>query len=394
MVTDKTDYLSHPRFKSFLWAGYECTYALSSTGVRYDYLQSTKHDVYTREDFKLLEDLGIQVAREGLSWHQIDKGNGVYDFSRFEKIMKIGQEEGIQIVWDLNHFDYPENVDPFTDAFIHRFREHAVQAIKIIRRYTEGTIYIVPINEISFFSFVCDIGMWAPYAVGRGFDFKKQLVRASIAAMDAIWEVDPDVRFIQVDPIMYRAPRRPSSVETRTKAKDFNQIRFQSWDMLAGKLCPELGGSQKYLDIIGLNYYFNNQQLILKTDVYKNGCLKDMPWESSYRLSFAKILGDIYKRYRRPMVVTETGSHGTLRDKWWKRTLKEIDEGLKMNLPIYGVCAYPIVDREDWTEFHLTNSGLWDYESGDKDCRRIPHTNSIATIKQYIKKWSFNNVAM
>src|SRR5437016_1180188 len=91
-----------PIFSSFIWAGFECTYAKSEARTRIDMLASTAHDRFCRADYQNIKVIGIQVVREGLSWHQIDKGGGQYDFSRFEPMMRIAAEEGIEQIWDLN----------------------------------------------------------------------------------------------------------------------------------------------------------------------------------------------------------------------------------------------------------------------------------------------------
>lgn len=380
-------------FNTFFLAGYECAYALIQDHKRIDNLADTKHDEYCDLDYDLISELGIKTVREGFAWSQIDKGIGKYDFSRFEPMMEIAKAKQVQQIWDLNHFDYPEDLDPFTEDFIERFRSYAQEAVKVIRKYQAGTIFIVPWNEISYYSWIGgDMGMWTPYQTGKGLELKKQLIKASIAAMDSIWEVDSDVRFIQVDPFLFRRvkPNEPDKV-ARQIAKDFAEIRFQSWDMLCGKIFPELGGHPKYLDIIGVNYYYANQEWVLKDKARDNYFYWGIAWNSKYRISFAKMLKQIYKRYKRPILISETGSHGNLRFRWWKRTLREINDALSEGLPIVGVCAYPIVDRPDWIGFHLTNSGLWDFEDQDLECRRIPHERSIAVVKDYIKKWRIMN---
>jgi beta-glucosidase/6-phospho-beta-glucosidase/beta-galactosidase len=380
-----------PKFRSFMWAGFECTYARVANGKRLDILHETRHDEYCRIDYNLIKDLGIYTAREGLSWSEIDKGSH-YDFSRFEKMMEIGNEEGIEQIWDLNHFDYPEDLDPFSLEFIERFARYAAEAIQVIRKYIAGTIYIAPINEISFFSLIGgDNGNWAPYATGRGFELKKQLVKASIKAMDAIWAVEPNVRFIQVDPIFYRTAKRPFTDTTLKIAREFKEIKFQAWDMLCGKLCPELGGHPKYLDILGANYYYYNQEWVIP-DLENGFTYKTIPWFSKHRISVAKMLNEVYTRYRRPIVTTETGGWGDLRKIWWKRTFKQIDEALDSGLPVYGICSYPIVDRRDWDHGHLTNSGFWDFADDDPTCIRIPHPNTIEIVKNYLSRKSQKNL--
>jgi beta-glucosidase/6-phospho-beta-glucosidase/beta-galactosidase len=380
---------SLPKFKSFVWAGYECTYAKIKDGSRIDMLALTKHDQYTKEDYDLLHQIGISTVREGLSWSQIDQDGKAYDFSRFEKIMQTAKNENIQIIWDLNHFDYPDYLDPFSEKFTESYAKYAAEAIKIIKKYQPKNNYLVPWNEISFFSVVGgEWGAWAPYAKNKGDELKRQLVKASIAAMNAIWQIDPAVRFIQVDPMFVRIPKKPITQAKQEVAKWFAQAKFQAWDMLAGKIEPELGGDPKYLDLIGVNYYYYNQELIIKPLTYNDSINKTIPLFSKYRLHLKYLLEEIYKRYNRPIIITETGSWGELRSRWWKKTLKEIDASLEYGIPLYGVCAYPIIDRPDWDHGHLTNSGLWDFNPDDPKLVRIPHESTIKLIKSYAQKRS------
>ena len=377
-----------PHFATFFQAGFECTYALPKNGKRLHILSASRHDVCQPDDYRLILDLGIRTVREGFSWSEIDKGNGEYDFSRFLPLLAVGKEMGIQQIWDLNHFDYPESLDFFSEDFPRRFAAYALRVHEVLRRFVEGTLYIVPINEISYFSWIAGAeGQWAPFARGRGMDCKRQLVRASLAAMQAIWLRDRDVRFIHPDPAMYRRALDENDPVAVGIARDFLRARFEAWDMLAGKVEPELGGEPVYLDIIGVNYYYNNQEWVIR-DTNNPGAYASwgMHWQSPERISFAQLLYEIHERYQRPMVVTETGSHGDLRERWWIRTLSEIDDALQ-TLPLYGICAYPVIDYPDWHGHHLTNSGFWDFETGDKACRRIPHAASIAIVKEYMRKW-------
>jgi beta-glucosidase/6-phospho-beta-glucosidase/beta-galactosidase len=378
------------KFKSFFWAGYECTAAKAENRQRLNLLQASRHDVYCREDYKLIKELNCYTVREGLNWSRIDKGSNQYDFSLFEHIMQIGKEEGIEQIWDLNHFDYPDYLNPFTDKFIESFVEYAKHALEILRKYISDTLYIAPVNETSFFAWIgADRGYWAPYRTGstNGYAFKKQLVKANIHAMKALRTLDQNIRFIHIDPFMRRIPKPPAGKHASEHCENFNtHARYEGWDMISGKVAPELGGSPEYLDIIGINYYVHNQEWVITP---KNGTgliHREMSWTDPHRVPFKEMLKEIYERYERPMVISETGSFGDKREKWWSRTLKEIDDA-RQTLPIYGVCAYPTVDRPDWANFLVSNSGLWDFKSDDTECRRIPHDKSLEKIKQYTAKW-------
>jgi beta-glucosidase/6-phospho-beta-glucosidase/beta-galactosidase len=376
-----------PQFKSFLWGGFECAAPIIETRKRIDILSLTKHDTCPQADYRLLKEIGIHTVREGFTWSSIDKGKGEYDFGRFKKILEAGKEENIQQVWDLNHFDYPEYLDLFSDEFPKVFARYAEACIRVIKKYQQGQIYIVPFNEISFFTYMgATIGLWAPHQVTRGFQLKRQCVKASIAAMEAIWKIDKDVRFIQVDPLFYRVPKAPATEVMRTLAETFKHIKFQTFDMLAGKLEPELGGQPKYLDILGANYYQYNQEWVTGDDPLDSSCRELMPFNSKSRVLLATLLKEMYDRYKRPIVITETGSVGEDRERWWKRLFSEVDDSIEKSLPVLGVCAYPVIDRPDWQDFHLTNSGLWDFKDGDKTCTRHPHKQLLEMFKKYAEK--------
>lgn len=386
--------INEPKFDSFFMAGYECAYCKIETRKRIDVLAQTMHDEYCRDDYRLIKPIGITTVREGLSWSQIDKGNNTYDFARFETMMQIAKQEGIQQIWDLNHFDIPDDVDPKSEEFIRRFTNYARACIQTIKKYQSENIYIIPFNEISFMTWMGgSIGLWQPYGLGKGDWLKKQLVRASISAMDAIWEIDPNVRFIHSDPLMHRV-KGSDTEEAEYALKKFKEFQFEAWDMICGKKCPQLGGAPKYLDIIGINYYIENQDYIYSYATPKKAGeggfeYKVMSWDSKDRISFAKMAAEVYERYKRPIVITETGSYGSLRPQWWKRFFVEIEESISNGIPIYGICAYPIIDRRHWSEpYHLTNSGFWDFSDDNNLCKRTPHEETIGLAIEYLKSKS------
>jgi beta-glucosidase/6-phospho-beta-glucosidase/beta-galactosidase len=376
-----------PQFNSFFMAGFECTASLAENRRRLDLLGATRHDVLVEEDYRLIKERGIATVREGLNWSVIDRGGGLYDFSRFERIMKAGMEAGIQQIWDLNHFDYPDWLDPFSEEFSEAFARYSLAAHQLLRKYQpKGILYLIPFNEISFFAWIgADMGWWAPYKKGQknGFLLKKQLVKAAIACMDALWAVDSDIRFIHSDPFMRRLAVEPASKTALKHVKEFNEvIRFQAWDMLSGRLAPELGGDPKYLDIIGLNYYIHNQEWVLSELGEKKITHQLMDWDSPDRISFAEMLQTVYDRYQRPMIVSETGSFGIHRLDWWQRIFMETQEALNRKIPVCGMCAYPILDRPESAGFLLPNSGLWDFNFDDDSCERIPHERALNIIEQ------------
>ncbi len=370
--------------------GFEASSARSEHGKRHDMLRVTKHDEQCRSDYKLLKDIGITTVRESLLWSQIDKGNGQYDFAYFENFMQIAKEEGMQVIWGLNHFDLPDDTDPFSPAFVDRFVAYAVEAVKVIRRYTTGVMHLIPFNEMSFFSWIgAEIGVWAPYAHQRGGEIKIQFARCVIGAIQAIRKVETNVRFIHIDPIMNRTARPDSEISVQRFVTDFRESMYEGWDMVSGRVRPELGGQKDYIDFIGLNYYIYNQEEVFlryeEESSHPHIAIHPLDWDSPLRAGFNEIIEEVYERYHVPIVISETGSHGSLREQWWTRLFREVDLAIEEGIPVLGICSYPIIDRPDWHQWHLTNSGFWDFAADDPNCTRIPQEQVLRIIREYVR---------
>ncbi len=377
-------------FKSFIMAGYECTSARAAGQRRLHLLKATGHRELCSGDYNLIKQLGIQTVREGFNWSRIERAKGLYDFSFYTPILECGRTQQIQQIWDLTHFDYPDFYNPFDPQFSVAYGDYAVACLKTIRSFQTGQIYIVPMNEISFFAWIgADKGWWAPYKHGRknGRQLKLALAQAAMAAMDRIKALDDQVKFIQIDPFMRRQATEPSSKAARTHAADFNEvIRFEAWDILAGRVEPSLGGNESYLDIIGVNYYIHNQEWVHSVPGSRKIQHEMMAWDSSDRQSLTDMLKVLYERYQKPILISETGSFGEYRTDWWQRLLPQVDEARAAGIPIVGVCIYPTLDRPEAAGFLLPNSGIWDFDEGDESLKRIPHQPSIDVIHEYLKK--------
>lgn len=122
-------------------------------------------------------------------------------------------------------------------------------------------------NEISFPAWAgADVGCMNPFEVARGVELKVQLVRACIAGIDAIRSVLPRARFLHPDPIIHIVPA-PQHLKRWRRVQADNLLQYQAWDMLSGKIWPSLGGVPSYLDIVGVNFYPDNQFMLDGTTI-------------------------------------------------------------------------------------------------------------------------------
>src|SRR5262249_14896533 len=117
---------------------------------------------------------------------------------------------------------------------------------------------ICPINEISFITWAVECDYFLPADVEKGGWYKRHLVRAAVAGVDAMRAVEPGCRFVWSDPLIHIAPRDHSKREL-ARAEAARQGQFESYDMLLGRMAPELGGRPDLVDMVGLSFYPHNQ---------------------------------------------------------------------------------------------------------------------------------------
>ena len=114
-------------FRSFWWGGFESACHINRASRRLDMICATEHDARAAEDFALVRSVGIRTVREGMRWHLIDRGAG-YDFSTALPVARAASEAGIQVVWTLCHYGWPDGVNLFAPAFVERFRRYSAAA--------------------------------------------------------------------------------------------------------------------------------------------------------------------------------------------------------------------------------------------------------------------------
>jgi beta-glucosidase/6-phospho-beta-glucosidase/beta-galactosidase len=318
--------------------------------VRLDVLATTQHDVRAAADYRLLQGHGIRTVRDGLRWCLIEQRPGVYDWSSFLPMAQAAHDTSTQVIWDLMHYGWPDGIDIWSAAFVDRFARFARAAAQVHRDTTDAVPFWTPVNEISFFAWAGgDEAIMNPCERGRSGELKDQLVRASVAAIEAVRGVDPRARVVTAEPLIHVHPAsaNPADVEV---ARHYTQVlQMEATDFLAGVRRPDLGGRPEYFDIIGLNYYPNNQW------VYGGGMVtRGYPGYVPLRDK----LTEIHERYGRPLFLAETGTEGDERAPWFAYVAAEAEAAIAQGTPVEGVCLYPILNHLGWDDDRHCPNGL------------------------------------
>jgi hypothetical protein len=316
--------------------------------------------VLAERDYHRLREVGIQAVREGIRWHLIETEPGRYDFASVLPILTAAQRQEIQVIWDLFHFGWPDHLDIFDPSWVDALGGLASAFARMLKTEMPGPTFIAPVNEISFISWGGgEEAHLNPFALKRGAELKRQLVRGFIRAADALRAEIPDVRIVSPEPVIHIVgdPKRPADVK---EAAEYRSAMFESWDMLAGRAQPELGGNESYLDVIGLNYYDRNQWWNHGRTIWRH--------QPQYR-PFREILLEVWDRYRRPMFVAETGTEDRDRPFWFAYVCDEVRGAIRAGARIEGICLYPILNHPGWNDDRHCRNGLWDYprENGDRE---------------------------
>ncbi|WP_259651908.1 glycosyltransferase [Variovorax sp. UMC13] len=323
-----------------------------------DLRRSNGHAARLEEDYAALANFGIRTIRESIGWRASTDAHGRLDLSAMLHTARCARRKGLQVIWTLHHYGLPPGVDFFAEDFADRFAGFCEAVATALRAEGEATPVYQPINEISFLSWAAGttnlVHPYQPGSVEHAWELKCRLVRAAIAGCDALWSITPNARIVHTDPLIHVVGVSGDERAVR-EAAALTEQQYQAWDLLSGRLEPGLGGAPRYLDVMGINYYHSNQ----------------WAWPSEERLFWhlgdprrqplEVLLKDLWQRYQRPLFVAETGHVGMGRGPWLEHVAQAVLRCQAWDVPLQGVCLYPLIDRTDWeapSRWH--RSGLWD----------------------------------
>ena len=366
-------------FRSFVQGGFECSTHRLCTGRRLDVIGATRHDSHAESDYRQLARMGLRTVRDGLRWHLIEHQPHKYDFGSFLPMAKAAQQAGTQVIWDLLHYGWPDDIDIWSPAFVDRFAAFANATARAWRDSSDDVPFWCPVNEISFFSWAGgDARYLNPFAAGRGFELKVQLARASMAAIHALRDADPRARIVHCEPLI-SIHHDPASGRLRNEAEGWHQAQFQAYELLSGRMWPQIGGDPSMLDIIGVNYYFNNQWI-------HGGPALDVDHRLYRPLS--DLLFETYARYQRPLFVAETGVEGDRRAAWFRYVAAEVARARKRGVPVEGICLYPVMDHLGWDDDRYCHNGLMSHRfvAGLRDIDEALSAAVTQTVRDYARQ--------
>ena len=355
--------------RSFFMAGFECSSHRRPDGERLDLIAATAHDRLALEDYRSCSDFGLLTIRDGLRWHLIEREDGSYDWSSWVPMLEAAAEAGVQVIWDLFHYGSPDHIDRGSPAFIEAYARFAAEAVRVHRAVTGTAPIVCPINEISYLTWAMRTGYFTPAGPDEPGWLGRHLVSAALAGVRAMRAVEPECRFLWAEPLIHVAGN-PGDADHARRAEEKRQSQFHAYDMLTGASAPELGGSPDVIDLLGVNYYSDNQW-------YFEGSTIPLG-HHAYR-PLREMLGEWWQRFHRPILIAETGAEGSARASWLHYVCGEVRAAMAERVPVEGICLYPVLDYHGWDNDRVCATGL--LSGADTSGRRQTHLPLAEELK-------------
>ncbi len=343
----------------FFCTGIENSYPTigSSDGhtVRIDEMAASKHYERWREDFQLVQELGLHYLRYGPPYYRVHTGPNVYDWQFADETLGELRRMHIIPIVDLCHFGVPDWLGNFQNPDFPRYFSEYAGAFA--RRFPWVHLF-TPVNEMLIAAeYSAKLGYWNEQLTSdRAFvTALKHLVEANIRATEAILKVSPDAWFVQSESTQYFHPYNPDALHITAH---LNERRFLSLDLNYAH--PPSAKMLEYLLDNGMTrdefHYFMSRSIrpscIMGSDYYEANehiVFPDGSTEACNVLGYYGLTRQYYSRFRLPIMHTETnqaqdrGAKHWL-DRQWANVLRLRDEGH----PIIGFTWYSLIDQVDW----------------------------------------------
>lgn len=385
--------------QAFEWlAGIEDTFITAPsprTGRTLDEYELTEHYARWREDLELFAELGLKAVRYGIPWHRVNPAPGTWDFAWVDATLERLLELEIQPVVDLVHYGLPAWIEraylhPDYDRFV------AEYAARVAERYKGRIHTYTPLNEPRITAWYCGrLGWWPPALRGwRGFVAVMLAVcRGIVRTVEAQRAVDPEIVHTHVDATdLYEA----ASADLADEAARRQAIVFLALDLITGRVSDEheltpwlisQGATRSELDwfrdhaieldLVGINLY---PLFSLKRLVRTAGKLRiQMPYAEA---TVVEKLADLYwRRYRRPVLISETASSGSVRRRaaWLEDSLAAVRRTRARGVPLIGYTWWPLFALVTWgyregrkpPHEYLKQMGLWNLRPSENGLERV-----------------------
>jgi dTDP-4-dehydrorhamnose reductase len=361
-----------------------------------DQLELTGHR-HRPTDIDRIASLGVQAVRYPVLWeHVAARGLANADWSWPDERLSALRRHGVRpIVGLLHHGAGPRGMAIVHPGFASAFARYAAA---FAARYPWVDAY-VPVNEpLTTARFAGLYGWWYPH--GRSNQLFARLLLAQCialrAAARAIKAVNPSAQILVNEDIGRTFATPPLAAD----AEFLNERRWLTWDVLLGRVDPthplhrlltrdrtnarmlaELTDEAEPPDLLGIDHYVTSDRFIdhrvamyipERRDSRRVVNVEAARVPGAPMHSMARAIAETWRRYRRPLVVAETGLAGGPLDQvaWWNEAWQAAVAARERGIDLRAVTAWAAFGAVDWHCVLRQPDGI--YEPGAFDVRARP----------------------
>jgi beta-glucosidase len=322
-----------------------------------------------KEDFSILERLGLNAFRFGIEWSRIEPEAGQWDqaeIDHYHNYISELQKRGIEPVLNIWHWTNPvwfENMGGFSRreniALFERF------VGKLMEEYGSMLRYVITINEpniyISYPEWNQGVNVPPQQPRWKRLMTLFWLVRAHKRAYSIIKRANPDIRVGAAVQMAHNRTKRDNLL---------SRVAVKFSDKFGNNLFYDL--TKKYTDFIGFNYYFTNyfEGFKLKNPPTPTN---DMGWYMEPE-GIGDVITNLWLRYHKPVMVTENGvadSADKYRQWWLKTTMLELLKARRNGVNLIGYFHWSLLDNFEWANGWWPKFGLVSVDRENKMKRTI-----------------------
>ncbi len=374
-----------------IWGGIECTMNRVQNAF-FDQCEYAGH--YTREgDIDLVASLGISRLRYPVLWekHQ-PKKDSVIDWNFAGKSLNRLRECGVEPIAGLVHHG---SGPVFVNFFDGSFEEGLAAYARLVAEAFPWIRYYTPVNEPLTTARFCGLyGHWYPHHK-NDLSFYRILLsecRATVMAMKAIRQVNPDAQLIQTEDLgkTYSTPLLQHQADLE------NRRRWLSYDLLCGRVRPghllweyltaNIGLDKNELeyftinpcipDVCGFNYYVTSERYLDEdlskypasshgsNDHHHYADVEVVRVRVNHETGAYAVIREAYDHLGLPMAITECHLHCTREEqmRWFYNMWQTVCTLRSEGVDIRALTAWALFGLHGWNNLVRTPGGT--YEPG------------------------------
>ena len=316
-------------------------------------------------DLRTLRELGVNHYRFGIEWARVEPKRGVYNEAAIQQYVRMARKlkaAGIEPIVTLWHFTFPswlyDTKKKAQSNFLNPDVETAWRAYvnKMVGALAPYVRIYVPQNEpngdlyIGYFG-----GHWPPGLLLTPFKLKKATeisVRMYRDAAAIIRQHRSDAIIIGI----YSIPNWRRKFFADPAGMVYNMMMHQNWD--------HLDQVADVTDMIGLNYYYSQDATPLRFILRGHGEQSSNYTQNGWEINpegFYESLTTVFKRYGKPIVVSENGI-GTQSEqkkiRYYREHVNQMRRAMSDGVDVRGYFPWTLVDNYEWAEGYAANFGL------------------------------------